>query len=96
MLASLVQWLDRVGPMVFWSCAFTLLALDSAAVAAVMSTKSRALVNRWTSTVLAMNVFLVGTGVAIPSAMWAAKYAVKAFAPSSMVSFTKANDAPER
>lgn len=89
MLASLVQWLDRVGPLVFWSCAALLVTVDTAAVAAVMSTRSRALVNRWTGTVLAINALLLGAGVGIPAAAFAAKTAVRTFAPASFVTFAK-------
>ena len=94
MLASIVQWLDRVGPLVFWSCAVTLIAVDTAAVAAVMSTRSRALVNRWTGTVLAVNAFLLGAGVGIPATAFAAKMVVRNFAPSTMLTFAKDADAP--
>jgi hypothetical protein len=93
MLASLIQWLDRVGPLVFWTCFTAIVVVDTAAVAAVMTTKSRALVNRWTGAVLAVNAFLLGAGVGIPATMYAAKMAVSAFAPSSMVMFAKDADA---
>ena len=92
MLASVVEWLDRIGPLVFWTCAATLVAVDSAIVAAVMSTKSRALVNRWTGTVVAINVFLLSAGVGIPAAAFAAKMVVRAVAPSMMLNVTPDDD----
>jgi len=93
MLASVIQWIDRVAPLVFWSCAIALIVVDSAAVAAVISTKSRALVNRWTGTVLAVNAFLLGAGVGIPATMYAARYVVNAFSPATSVTFSTDVDA---
>ena len=89
MLASLVQWLDRIGPLVFWTCTVTLVAVDTAAVAAVASTKSRALVNRWTGIVLAINVALLSAGVGIPATAFATKMVVRALAPSMTINLTK-------
>ena len=96
MLVSFVQWLDRVGPVVFWTCVIAIVTLDTAAVAAVMSTKSRELVNRWTSAVLGINLLLIGTGIAVPAAMWATKTAVQAFAPMATMSIIKDADSPQR
>lgn len=96
MLGSLVQWLDRVGPMVFWTCTIALVTLDTAAAAAVISTRSRALVNRWTGAVLGMNLFLLGTGVGVPAAMWATKLAVQAIAPSATFAISRDADVRER
>jgi len=96
MLGSLVQWLDRVGPMVFWSCAIAIVVVDAAAAAVVISTKSRDLVNRWTSAVLGVNLFLLGTGVAVPAAMWATKVAVQTIAPSAMITISQDRVLPER
>ena len=88
-MASLVQWLDRIGPLVFWTCAATLVAVDTAAVAAVVSTRSRALVNRWTGVVLAINAVLLGAGVGVPATAFAARMVVRAVSPSAMVLFAK-------
>lgn len=83
MFDALVAWLDRVGPLVFWTCLVSLVAIDTAAVAAVISTKSRELVNRWTKIVLAANVLLIGAGVAVPGVMYVAKIAISAVAPTT-------------
>ena len=96
MLGSFVQWLDRVGPLVFWTCTIAIVTLDTAAVAAVIGTRSRELVNRWTGTVLAVNFLLVGAGVGVPAAMWATKMAVQTFAPSAMISITNDVELRER
>ena len=82
MLVALVQWLERVGPLVFWACIVGALAIDTVAAATVLGTRSRALVNKWTGAVLAINVALLGVGTAVPAAMYVTKMAVIAVAPS--------------
>lgn len=82
MLEAVISWLGRAGPLVFWTCAFVLVALDSVAVAAVIATRSRELVNRWAGPVLAANLILAGVGVAVPGAMFVVKAAVSAVASS--------------
>ena len=62
MLESVVSWLDQLSSQVFWTSAMALVAIDLVAVAAVMQTRSRALVNRWTGPVLAANLLLLGAG----------------------------------
>ena len=84
MLDAFVAWLDRVGPLVFWTCTIALIAVDTTAAAAVMTTKSRALVNRWTGAVLAANLSLIGVGVGVPAALYVTKLAVQTFAPTSI------------
>lgn len=82
MLDSAVLWLDQLSSQVFWTCAMALLAIDLVAVAAVMQTRSRALVNRWTGPVLAANLLLLGAGLGVPVAAFAAKAVANAVAPS--------------
>ncbi|MDH5235563.1 MAG: hypothetical protein OEW77_11440 [Gemmatimonadota bacterium] len=94
MFDSLVHWLERAGPLVFWTCAITLLAIDAAAIAVVIGTKSRALVNRWSLPLVIGNVLIVGAGTAIPTAMYVTKVAVQAFAPSVALSVPGAEVAP--
>ena len=97
MFDAVIAWLDRVGPLVFWTCTVALVTLDTAALATVISTKSRALVNRWTGTVLAANLLLAGAGVGIPGAMYLLKLAVRTVAPSvSPFSTVKDQDARGR
>lgn len=94
MLGAVAAWLDRAGPMIFCTCTIVLVALDSAAVAAVVGTKSRQLVNRWTGTVLGLNLALLGVGVGVPALMYVAKVAVQAMAPTvPTMSFSTAPDA---
>jgi hypothetical protein len=82
MLDALILWLDQIRSTVFWLCAAGLLAIDLGAVAVVMATRSRALVNRWTGPVLAANLLLLGTGVGVPAAVYAVKAVASALAPS--------------
>ncbi|HOX20024.1 MAG TPA: hypothetical protein PLI70_03760 [Gemmatimonadales bacterium] len=88
MLDSVVPWLDQVSSQVFWTCALALVAIDLVAVAAVMQTRSRALVNRWTGPVLAANLLLLGAGLGVPVAAFAAKAVANAVAPSIAASAT--------
>ena len=82
-VTALVQWLDRVGPEVFWACAVVLIAVDVSAAAAVIGSQSRALVNRWTTPVLVVNALLLGAGVGVPTMMYVTKVAVMAVAPAA-------------
>jgi hypothetical protein len=83
MLETVIASLDRVGSLTFWVCAIALLALDTAAVVAVIGTKSRELVNRWTSVVLGANLVLIGAGVGVPSVTYFAASALRTFAPAA-------------
>jgi hypothetical protein len=82
MLDSIVLWLDQLSSQVFWTSAMALVAIDLVAVAVVMQTRSRALVNRWTGPVLAANLLLLGAGLGVPVAAFAAKAVANAVAPS--------------
>ena len=88
MLDSVVPWLDQVSSQAFWTSAMALVAIDLVAVAAVMQTRSRALVNRWTGPVLAANLLLLGAGLGVPVAAFAAKAVANAVAPSIAASAT--------
>jgi hypothetical protein len=96
MLGAIVQWLDRVGPMIFWTCAIALITIDTAAVATVIGTKSRELVNRWTGAIVIANALLLGTGVGVPAMMYVTKVAVQAVAPSAQLSIVPVTTADER
>ena len=95
MLEIVIASLDRVGYMVFLICAITLATLDAAAVAAVIVTRSRDLVNRWTSPLLAANLVLAGAGLGVPSAMYFAGSALRAIAPATSVTIV-VQDAPNK
>ena len=82
MLAAFALWLDQAGSTLFWTCIVGALAIDTVAVATVVSTKSRALVNKWTGPVLVTNALLLGGGTVLPVAMHMTSVAVMAVAPS--------------
>lgn len=82
MFDSIVQMLDRVGSVVFWTCVAAIVAVDVIAVAAVLRTRSRELVNRWAGPVLSANFLLLGAGLGVPAAAYVVKVAVRAVAPS--------------
>ena len=89
MLDSAVLWLDQLSSQVFWTCAMALVAIDLVAVAVVAQTRSRALVNRWTGPVLAANLLLLGAGLGVAVAAFAAKAVANAVAPSVATSTAK-------
>jgi hypothetical protein len=93
-LDGLILWLDQVRSAVFWACLTGLVVLDVGAVAAVVATRSRALVNRWTGAVLAANLILLGAGVGVPVVAYAAKAVASALAPSLSTLSTKSDAAP--
>ena len=82
MLAAFAQWLDHAGSTVFWTCLVGALAIDTVAVAMVVSTRSREIVNKWTGPVLVTNALLLGGGTVLPVAMHMTSVAVMAVAPS--------------
>ncbi len=90
MLETTVLWLDQVSAEVFWTCAAGLVLIDLAAVAVVMATRSRELVNRWTGRVLAANLLLLGAGLGVPAAAFTFKLAAKAVLPALSASASTA------
>ncbi len=91
MLEPFVQWLDRTGPFTFWACVALLVALDSAAIGAVVLSRSRTLVNRVTRPVLVLNALLIAAAIGVPTATFTARTALRAAAP--FVTVTLAKDA---
>jgi hypothetical protein len=81
MLESIVLWLDQVSAEVFWACAAGLVLIDLTAVAVVMATRSRDLVNRWTGRVLAANLLLLGAGLGVPAAGFTLKLGARTVLP---------------
>jgi uncharacterized membrane protein YqiK len=63
---SIVEWLTNAGRTAFaWSLGALLLVNAVTALVFVVR-QDRALVNRWTSRVLALDLLLVGTAVGVP------------------------------
>jgi hypothetical protein len=82
MLDSVAQLLDQIGSLTFWTCLSVLVLIDAIAVAAVMQTRSRELVNRWTGRIVAVNALLLGVGAGVPMTAYLARSVVIAVAPS--------------
>jgi len=91
MLDTIVLWLNQVSSEVFWGCAAALLLVDMAAMAVVMQTRSRAIVNRWTGRVLAVNLLLLGAGLGVPAAALTLKLAARAMLPPVSASIAAAS-----
>jgi hypothetical protein len=86
METALLDWLARTGTRAFTFAAWGFVLVNGAAVAAVVLTQDRALVNRWTGRVLAANLVLVGTGLGVPMLTSVARLAITAVSPSVQVS----------
>jgi ABC-type molybdate transport system permease subunit len=63
---NVLEWLGGVGATAFRWSALAFVILNGAAIAAVILTRDRSLVNRWTGRLLAANLLLAGTGIGIP------------------------------
>lgn len=87
MLSSLVQWLDSVGSVVFWTCLIGLVVVNGVAATVYFTKRSREFVNRWTAPVLAANVILIGAGTAVPAVTYVARAAAVALAPAAAERF---------
>lgn len=95
METSVLDWLASVGSTAFrWSVVGFVL-VNGAAVAAVVLTKDRTLVNRWTGRVLAANLVLAGTGIGIPLVAAASRFAIAVVTPAK-ASLMPAVDTDER
>lgn len=83
MESAMLAWLDGVGAAAFrWSLtAFVI--VNGMAAAAVILTRDRALVNRWTGRVLAVNLVLAGTGLGIPVLTSATRLMLAAVLPGA-------------
>lgn len=64
--STIVDWLNGVGTQAFkWSLGIFLVVNGVAAITFFLS-RDRALVNRWTGRVLAIDLLLLGTGTGVP------------------------------
>jgi ABC-type molybdate transport system permease subunit len=81
MESSTLDWLSRVGSLAFTLSACAFVVVNLVAVAGVLATRDRALVNRWTGRVLAANLVLAGTGLGIPLLASMTRLAVSAVMP---------------
>jgi hypothetical protein len=82
MPGTIIPWLDGVGATAFALSAVAFVVLNGVGIAAVLLTRDRGLVNRWTAPFLAANLALLGTGLGVPLVTLAARTAIAAVAPS--------------
>ena len=81
MEAAILAWLQELAIRAFGISLFLVLAIDGAFAIVLLVTRDRAIVNRWTSRVLAANLVLAGTGVGVPVLALSSRVAVRAIAP---------------
>ncbi|MCC6930077.1 MAG: hypothetical protein IT359_13925 [Gemmatimonadaceae bacterium] len=82
---ALLDWLARVGTSAFQYSALAFVLINGAAVAAVLITRDRSLVNRWTGRLLAANLALAGTGLGVPLVTTVMRLGIMAVSPSVRV-----------
>lgn len=88
---TLLDWLARTGSQVFTVAAWSFVLVNGAAFAVVWMTRDRALVNRWTGRLLAVNVAIVGAGLGVPLLTSVARLAITAVSPSLHVTIPSAD-----
>ena len=81
MEAAILTWLQELAIRAFGISLFLVLAIDGVFAIVLLATRDRAIVNRWTSRVLAANLVLAGTGVGVPVLALGSRLAVRAIAP---------------
>jgi protein-S-isoprenylcysteine O-methyltransferase Ste14 len=82
---GIVAWLSGVGSWA-WQVSFSLaVVLNFVAVLAVVATRDRRLVDRWTGPWLAANCGLVAFGAGIPAVTWCFRTALAALPTFSLL-----------
>lgn len=95
MLEAVMSWLQSVGTKAFVWSALAFVVLNGAGLAMFLATRDRTLVNRWTSRFLAANLVLLGTGLGVPLATFAARSALRTLSPAFGVLSTSARPTAE-
>ncbi|GMV10853.1 MAG TPA: hypothetical protein PKC83_02320 [Gemmatimonadaceae bacterium] len=85
METALLEWLARIGSGAFTLSLGAFVLLNGAAVVAVVVTRDRSLVNRWTGRILAANLVLAGTGLGIPLVTTVTRLGIMAVTPSAQL-----------
>ena len=80
MEASIAGFLDSLGSKLLWLSVAGFVVVNGAAVAAFLVTRSRRLVDAWTSRLMVTDAILVGTAIGGPLLTGAAKLGVHALA----------------
>ena len=77
-MEALAEMLGSFGSNVFRWAAVSFLILNGVAALAVVLTRDRTLVNRWTSRLVAANLLLLGVGIGVPAVSLCLKGVVQA------------------
>lgn len=80
---DVLEWLGGVGATAFRWSALAFVVLNGAAIATVVLSRDRSLVNRWTGRLLAANLVLAGTGIGIPLLTTVTRLAVAMVMPDA-------------
>ena len=83
MESALLEWLARTGSRAFTYSLGAFVLMNGAAVLALVVTRDRNLVNRWTGRILAANLVLAGTGLGIPLLTTVTRLGILAVSPSA-------------
>lgn len=81
MEVAVLAWLSEVAVRAFGLSLFLVIGIDVAFAIIVFATRDRAIVNRWTSRVLAANLVLAGTGIGVPVLALGSRLVVRAVVP---------------
>lgn len=84
MESSLVTLLESIKGLAVTVAVVGFIAVNALAIGGVLLTRSRAVVQRWTSPWLAANLLLVGTGIGVPVAASLCKSVVQVVASAVM------------
>lgn len=95
METAVLDWLARVGSSAFTYSAALFVLVNGAAVAAVVITRDRTLVNRWTGRLLAANLLLLGTGLGVPLVTAVTRLGILAVSPAQRTALPLSEQARE-
>lgn len=82
MASGFVHWLDAIGTRALFTAITLFVLANGAFVAGVIARRDRALVNRWTSRLLALDLALLGLGLGVPALSAGARATVRMLVPS--------------
>lgn len=80
---GILNWLANVGSTAFRWSALGFLVVNAVAVTAVILTRDRSIVNRWTGRLIGANLALAATGLGIPLLTTVTRVAVAVVMPST-------------
>lgn len=83
MALSVFDWLGALSATAFRWSVLAFVVINGLAIVAVVVTRDRTLVNRWTGRLLGANLLLAATGVGIPLVATVTRLAVAVVMPTS-------------